>query len=297
MARKRIYNLLNQAVLTVSDYFMVDKSGNTEAKRVSGQVIVDFIKSNLATVADTGSYNDLSDTPTLATVATSGSYNDLSDTPTIVEKFTDLSDVPASYVGQTGKFVKVNAGENGLEFATVSVTDTNIYNTNGTLTGNRTVTGANYNLTFNSLGDLKFNSKTTGYLFGFFDIGNSIPEFVMDCPSGGQSIFHFRNNGTDSAVYKTIGSALWHQMRELQWRSYTTNYIQMIRDIEGRYLFCNDTTGLDTPDIDTRMKVASDGLAFALKTDAKVRMTNLPTSSAGLSAGDLWNDGGTVKIV
>ena len=30
-----------------------------------------------------GSYNDLTDTPTLATVATSGSYNDLSDKPTI----------------------------------------------------------------------------------------------------------------------------------------------------------------------------------------------------------------------
>jgi len=64
-------------------------------------------KPNLATVATSGSYNDLSDTPTipaaqvnsdwnaasgvaqilnkpsLATVATSGSYNDLSDKPTV----------------------------------------------------------------------------------------------------------------------------------------------------------------------------------------------------------------------
>ena len=39
--------------------------------------------SNLSTVATTGSYNDLSDKPTLATVATSGSYNDLSDKPYI----------------------------------------------------------------------------------------------------------------------------------------------------------------------------------------------------------------------
>jgi len=29
----------------------------------------------------------------------------------------------------------------------------------------------------------------------------------------------------------------------------------------------------------------------------KARLTDLPTSSAGLSAGDLWNDTGTVKIV
>jgi len=40
-----------------------------------------FDDSSLATVATTGSYNDLSNTPELATVATSGSYNDLSDTP------------------------------------------------------------------------------------------------------------------------------------------------------------------------------------------------------------------------
>lgn len=37
----------------------------------------------LATVATTGAYSDLTGTPTLATVATSGSYNDLTDKPTI----------------------------------------------------------------------------------------------------------------------------------------------------------------------------------------------------------------------
>lgn len=36
--------------------------------------------------------------------------------------FTDLTDVPNSYVGQGGKVAKVNAGETGLEFATVSGT-------------------------------------------------------------------------------------------------------------------------------------------------------------------------------
>lgn len=38
---------------------------------------------DVATVATTGAYSDLSGTPSLATVATSGSYNDLSDKPTI----------------------------------------------------------------------------------------------------------------------------------------------------------------------------------------------------------------------
>ena len=38
---------------------------------------------DLATVATTGAYSDLTGTPTLATVATSGSYNDLTDQPVI----------------------------------------------------------------------------------------------------------------------------------------------------------------------------------------------------------------------
>jgi hypothetical protein len=30
---------------------------------------------------------------------------------------------------------------------------------------------------------------------------------------------------------------------------------------------------------------------------SKLSIVGLPTSSAGLSAGDIWNDGGTLKIV
>lgn len=45
------------------------------------EIDMDEIKYNLATVASTGSYDDLTDTPTLATVATSGLYSDLSNKP------------------------------------------------------------------------------------------------------------------------------------------------------------------------------------------------------------------------
>ena len=37
-----------------------------------------------------------------------------------VTDFTDLGDVPASYTGEALKVVRVNAGETGLEFATIS---------------------------------------------------------------------------------------------------------------------------------------------------------------------------------
>lgn len=56
-------------------------------------------KPNLATVATSGAYNDLSGTPTLATVATSGAYNDLSGTPNLATvatsgSYTDLTNQP-----------------------------------------------------------------------------------------------------------------------------------------------------------------------------------------------------------
>jgi hypothetical protein len=40
----------------------------------------------------------------------------------------------------------------------------------------------------------------------------------------------------------------------------------------------------------------SAGIKFAVTESGKVKMPALPTSSAGLSAGDLWNDSGTLKI-
>ena len=36
MAKKRIYQLTAQTPLTLSDEFAIDKSGNTEAKKITG---------------------------------------------------------------------------------------------------------------------------------------------------------------------------------------------------------------------------------------------------------------------
>lgn len=47
--------------------------------------------SDLATVAKSGAYSDLSGKPTLSTVATSGSYNDLADKPSIPSAVTKTS--------------------------------------------------------------------------------------------------------------------------------------------------------------------------------------------------------------
>lgn len=72
------------------------ENGTISATEVSG----------LATVATSGSYTDLSATPTLATVATSGSYNDLTSKPPTLTSGTAITtngaasysftDIPAS---------------------------------------------------------------------------------------------------------------------------------------------------------------------------------------------------------
>jgi len=36
---------------------------------------------------------------------------------------------------------------------------------------------------------------------------------------------------------------------------------------------------------------------MTIKRDGVINMSGMPTSSAGLSSGDLWNDAGTIKIV
>ena len=44
---------------------------------------IDALESSLSPVATSGSYDDLTDTPTLSAVATSGAYSDLSGKPTL----------------------------------------------------------------------------------------------------------------------------------------------------------------------------------------------------------------------
>jgi hypothetical protein len=75
-----------------------------------GNIDWDFIlnKPEFSSVALTGSYNDLTDKPTLITSYTqlddlpvlfSGSYNDLTDKPTLITSYTQLDDLPVLFSG------------------------------------------------------------------------------------------------------------------------------------------------------------------------------------------------------
>ena len=69
-----------------------DSDNNTLSQSVRSDLTE--LSNGLAAVARSGSYNDLTDKPTLATVATSGSYNDLTDKPTFSGSYNDLTDKP-----------------------------------------------------------------------------------------------------------------------------------------------------------------------------------------------------------
>ena len=90
-----------------------DNNAYTQSVKTDLLAVIEELSNGLATVARSGSYNDLTDKPTfsgsyndltdkptLATVATSGDYNDLTDKPTLATvatsgSYNDLTDKPA----------------------------------------------------------------------------------------------------------------------------------------------------------------------------------------------------------
>ncbi|MGL4790318.1 MAG: hypothetical protein ACRCW1_02820, partial [Anaerotignaceae bacterium] len=79
-------------------------------------------------------------------------------------------------------------------------------------------------------------------------------------------------DGTNS-IYKNTGTA-------------TT----IFQDSTGNIRFFNAPSG-------TAGSVITYTERMTIKSNGRINMSSLPTSSAGLSAGDLWNDAGTLKIV
>jgi hypothetical protein len=59
-------------------------------------------------------------------------------------------------------------------------------------------------------------------------------------------------------------------------------------DLSGLLMYVADISG------DRILEVYDTGQVVIL---GRLKITNLPTSSAGLVSGDIWNDGGTLKIV
>ena len=115
--------------------------------------------SSLSTVATSGSYNDLSNTPNLAAVATSGSYSDLSNTPTIPTVPTNVSafNNDAGYLTEhqslSDYYTKSQTDNllNGKQDTLVSGTNIKTINNESLLgSGNITITGGGSSVTVDS---------------------------------------------------------------------------------------------------------------------------------------------------
>lgn len=100
MANIRIKDITTTATTVANDdYLAMDGSTNGTRK-----ILVDsFVESaDLATVATTGAYSDLSGKPSLSTVATSGDYDDLTNKPTIPTVITYSISISANVITLTG---------------------------------------------------------------------------------------------------------------------------------------------------------------------------------------------------
>ena len=102
--------------LTKSRYEQMKDSGTLNENELYMVTDEEYVSpEDLATVATTGDYNDLTNTPDLANVATSGDYNDLSNTPDLATvattgDYNDLSNIPTiPVVDQTYDSTSTNA--------------------------------------------------------------------------------------------------------------------------------------------------------------------------------------------
>jgi len=94
----------------------IEYDNTTGVFRYTPPDLTSFVTSGeLAPVAYTGDYANISNTPTYATVATSGAYGDLSGTPTIPSALTDLGITD----GTNGQVLTTN-GAGGFTFTSVS---------------------------------------------------------------------------------------------------------------------------------------------------------------------------------
>ena len=126
--------------------------------------------------------------------------------------------------------------------------------------------------------------------------------------------FFIRTNGTTQALQInssqnatfagkiTAGEWLPVAASKIQTASTANNYVVTLANTAssgngyGLRLHTNLTTSSDY------LLVASSGadagtIRFIVKSNGTINAPSLPTSASGLSAGDIWNDGGTLKIV
>lgn len=157
-------------------------------------VAINDVIGGLATVATSGAYSDLTGVPTVLSDFTNDilTVDELAaingaNTPTALNVFATISDVPTA----------LSQLSNDTGFITSFI---NLYNGDDALTGNRTVTGGGFSLTFNA------KTKVRSYGTTVYDIGFSVSNFnntrdFFAVDGAGNVYSNGKNNAIDDCVY------------------------------------------------------------------------------------------------
>lgn len=191
----------------------------------------------------------------------------------------------------------------------------NIGNSNLMLSGNRTLDNNDFTFgwlkvkQFNAtagtppnVGEASFTFRGYGTTSGdiLMGVGNGSSLFTRWFGSGKmkhESIID-GDNGAEFWNYGTFGSAAYYYGTSYGIQTYGGAYGMTANGSVGG-LFSGTSIGIRavTSTGGTAIR-AEQGIGYsALYTDGNVQFDNLPTSATGLTAGMIWNDSGTIKIV
>jgi hypothetical protein len=263
-----------------SNYFGIQKLNDAANSILSNALIIFSSTSNIGinTTTDAGFKLDVNGTARVTTLTTTN-LNSPSGTETI-------------FIRNSGGTTAGRIFPDGSTFRMSSASGLNslgIYNSGNI--GINTTTDAGFKLDVNGTARVSSNFQANANVIfgtsnGFYwdsanqrlGLGTNSPQVVFHIQTGTSEKLRLETSGTIGNFVTFYNSGV--RKGYLGRSSSNDDLVYFNEAATGNLIFGSNGT--------ERMRIKSNGV---------INMSAIPTSSAGLSAGDLWNDGGTLKIV